>query len=232
MENINLEIIFNSSELAQAKNFFKKIHFEQEMSEFDRFETMLYEGNLIIYKQTSVKLLQSFRVLSKSIISQIRNFSTTPQNLARVFVRISNLFSDTSLPRAETVEKVTVYSDFLKMFVYKISIESKKDENPIFEKILELILDLVLYGGFEDNFTVAPPQSSLSVVPAVPDSKKALTTAMSSSSQMVLMSPEDMEMPSQQFINDGQNNKNQQQQQQQQKKKKDCADILMSPDDL
>lgn len=212
MERVNLDTTLNASELSEARAFFQRIQFHQEKNEFDRFETMIYEGNLIIYRQVSVKLLQAFRVLSKAVISQLRNFATSPQNLARVFVRLSALFAATAaVEPPTTIERVTMYADFLKVYIYKISLESKKDENPLFEKVLELTLDLVLYGGFEANFTTTiaqlpnvyiPPNSSINrnntsnVVTPV-GSSSSLCRRESSEKEdlgLTLLSPDDIDV--------------------------------------
>ena len=152
MERVNLDTTLNASELSEARAFFQRIQFHQEKNEFDRFETMIYEGNLIIYRQVSVKLLQAFRVLSKAVISQLRNFATSPQNLARVFVRLSALFAATAaVEPPTTIERVTMYADFLKVYIYKISLESKKDEKtgrfnmvPVEDSEFELPCEMVL----------------------------------------------------------------------------------------
>lgn len=238
MENIDLDIIFTASELSQARDFFREIRFDQERAEFDTFETMIFEGNMTIYKQISLKLLQSFRILSKSMISQVRNFSSSPQNLALVFVKLSSLLGTAPLAPPETTEKMILYSDFLKVFVYKTSLESKKDEMPIFERVLELTLDLVLYGGFEANFSSVLMTSSLpnptqpAAAPAslsTTSSQVKATSSPSSSSpsssssmtsSLTLLAPDDIVEPQQQQYMDTNS------------AKKNTSSMFLSPDDL
>lgn len=246
MDSVNLDTTLNASELSEARAYFQKIQFAQERNEFERFETMVYEGNLTIYRQVSVKLLQSFRVLSKSIISQVRNFSTTPQNLARVFVRLSGLLSAPTAAPIEpptTIERVTMYSDFLKVFIYKASLESKKDESPIFEKILELTLDLILYGGFEGNFTAtaidrpftaATPYatnpsslaSSVVATPAASSSSLCRDSSVKGNLGLTLLSPDDIDVSGAMFESPpgaGSGGLN---------GKKNGSNMFISPDDL
>lgn len=237
MENIDLDIIFTASELSQARDFFREIRFDQERAEFDTFETMIFEGNMTIYKQISLKLLQSFRILSKSMISQVRNFSSSPQNLALVFVKLSSLLGTAPLAPPETTEKMILYSDFLKVFVYKTSLESKKDEMPIFERVLELTLDLVLYGGFEANFSSVLMTSSLpnatqpaaapaslsttsSQVKATSSPSSSSSSSSSMTSSLTLLAPDDIVEPQQQQYMDTNS------------AKKNTSSMFLSPDDL
>lgn len=200
MDSVDLSIIFTNEEYVQAKNFFTGILFAQERSDFDTFETMVFEGNMILYKQVSLKLLQSFRVISKAIISQIRNFSSSPQTLSRVYVKLNNFFCATPLASAALLpaEQISISADFLKVFIYKASLEAKKGVSRLFDKLLDTTFDLVMYGGLEASFIPpplpAPQTASLHRSIPFPAASLPLSSASSSSSSSLpqtFLAPED-----------------------------------------